>query len=187
MSERELKTKADSFDAVWDVCVELGMKVHPPGPDEDGEYIPEESAFQFAFLRGLKEDAERLKAERAVLAKAIVEAAVRVGVTNGKMDLTGPQVLHLLECVGDEVERLEAELAAASSHVEGAIAMRTKFDGNPPYVGWKGLGLAVKEAFDERDAALHVLGRIVADLPTNRDWLDPDVERAANALLRESP
>lgn len=49
----DLKVKADSFDAVWKVCVELGMKVLPPGVDVDGEFIPEEYAYQFGFIRGL--------------------------------------------------------------------------------------------------------------------------------------
>lgn len=48
-----LKTKADSFDAMWAVCVECGMKVHPPGEDEDGVVQPEEYAYQFAFIREL--------------------------------------------------------------------------------------------------------------------------------------
>ena len=39
----------------------------------------------------------------------------------------------------------------AASYVETVIAMRTNFTGDPPYVGWKGLGLALREALDERD------------------------------------
>lgn len=41
-----------------------------------------------------------------------------------------------------------------------------------------------------RDAALrvylleHVLTRILTDLPISRDWLDPQVERAARELIR---
>lgn len=51
----ELKPKSDSFDEIWKVCVELGMKVHPPGDDEDGVYQPEEYAYQFGFIRSLAE------------------------------------------------------------------------------------------------------------------------------------
>lgn len=40
----------------------------------------------------------------------------------------------------------------AATHVEIVICMRTDFTGDPPYVGWKGLGLALKEALDERDS-----------------------------------
>jgi hypothetical protein len=100
-----LRAKADSFDAIWAVCVELGMQVNPPGVDADGERIDEEWANQFAFLRGLAE----------------------------------------------QVKRLRREQGQVSQYVEGTIAMRTKFDGNPPYVGWKGLGLALEESLDERD------------------------------------
>lgn len=50
-----LKVKADSFDALWQVCIECGMEVQQPGIDEDGEFIPEEHACQFGFIRGLRE------------------------------------------------------------------------------------------------------------------------------------
>lgn len=46
---------------------------------------------------------------------------------------------------------LRARDREAGEHVEAVIAMRTKFTGEPPYVGWKGLGLALSEALDERD------------------------------------
>ena len=39
----------------------------------------------------------------------------------------------------------------AAEHVESVIVTRTDFSGDPPYVGWKGLGLALNEALDERD------------------------------------
>ena len=39
----------------------------------------------------------------------------------------------------------------AAEYVEFVICMRTHFTGDPPYVGWKGLGLALDEALDERD------------------------------------
>jgi hypothetical protein len=35
--------------------------------------------------------------------------------------------------------------------------------------------------------AIAILGAIIRDLPTNRDWLDPDVERAAKSLLATNP
>lgn len=54
----------------------------------------------------------------------------------------------------DTLSRLDRE---AATHVETLICMRTHFTGDPPYVGWKGLGLALKEHLDrieaERDAA----------------------------------
>lgn len=50
------------------------------------------------------------------------------------------------------VETLEKLDREAATHVETVIVMRTAFDGDPPYVGWKGLGLALTEALDKRDA-----------------------------------
>lgn len=49
----------------------------------------------------------------------------------------------------DKWRRLETE---AAKYVEVPIIMRTHFSGEPPYVGWEGLGLALNEALDERDA-----------------------------------
>jgi hypothetical protein len=36
---------------------------------------------------------------------------------------------------------------------------------------------------DAKNAALTVLRLIIEDLPTNRDWLDPTLERRARALV----
>lgn len=44
------------------------------------------------------------------------------------------------------------QYAQAQIHCEGPIALRTHFTGEPPYVGWEGLGKAMEEVFDERDA-----------------------------------
>ena len=49
-----------------------------------------------------------------------------------------------------ELANLDCE---AATHVESVIAMRTGFTGDPPYVGWKGLGLALNEALDAKEAA----------------------------------
>lgn len=56
-----------------------------------------------------------------------------------------------LERLRAENERLRRLDAQAATHVETVICMRTHFTGEPPYVGWKGLGLALREALDERD------------------------------------
>jgi hypothetical protein len=62
------------------------------------------------------------------------------------------KALELVEGLLKEAAFFFALENQASQHVEGAIAMRTGFTGEPPYVGWKGLGLALNEALDERDA-----------------------------------
>ena len=56
-----------------------------------------------------------------------------------------------LERLRAENERLRRLEAQAATHVETVICMRTHFTGEPPYVGWQGLGLALREALDERD------------------------------------
>lgn len=48
----------------------------------------------------------------------------------------------------DKWRRLDSE---AGTHVESVICMRTHFTGYKPYIGWRGLGLALTEVFDERD------------------------------------
>jgi len=60
----------------------------------------------------------------------------------------------------DKWRALERE---AAHYCEIPIAMRTNFTGDPPYVGWKGLGLAMTQAFDERDAALAALKHTVKE------------------------
>jgi hypothetical protein len=71
----------------------------------------------------------------------------------------------------DDANRLFELDCQAASQVESVICMRTGFTGEPPYVGWRGLGLALTEAFDARDqladairASFHrVLGRLARD------------------------
>lgn len=51
-----------------------------------------------------------------------------------------------------QLERFRKLDREAGTYVESPIVMRTNFTGNAPYVGWKGLGKALTEALDERDA-----------------------------------
>ena len=55
------------------------------------------------------------------------------------------------EYLKQRISALERRDREAATHVETVICMRTDFTGEPPYVGWKGLGLALNEALDERD------------------------------------
>lgn len=57
----------------------------------------------------------------------------------------------LMYAAADRIEELERLDSEAANYVESVICMRTDFTGYPPYTGWKGLGLALKEALDERD------------------------------------
>jgi hypothetical protein len=57
----------------------------------------------------------------------------------------------------EALERYQKLDREAATHVESVICMRTGFTGEPPYVGWKGLGLALTEALDQRDRAMEAL------------------------------
>ena len=60
--------------------------------------------------------------------------------------LTDEQMVRLFE-IANTFARLDRE---AAIHVEGQIALRSRyFTGEEPYVGWKGLGLALKEDYDD--------------------------------------
>jgi hypothetical protein len=62
-----------------------------------------------------------------------------------------------LEVAADTITALRAEVEKwkqldreAATYVESVICLKSnRFTGNPPYVGWKGLGLALKEDYDE--------------------------------------
>ena len=50
----------------------------------------------------------------------------------------------------NEIDRLRREDARPAEHVETVIVMRSRrFTGEPPYVGWKGLGQALREDYAE--------------------------------------
>ena len=57
----------------------------------------------------------------------------------------------IMRAAADRIEELERMDREAAEYVETQICTRTRFTGNHPYVGWKGLGLALTEALDERD------------------------------------
>lgn len=56
-----------------------------------------------------------------------------------------------------EIERLRKLDAEAATHVESLIVMRTHFTGEGQHVGWRGLGLALKEHLDAKDAEIERL------------------------------
>jgi hypothetical protein len=84
-----------------------------------------------------------------------------------------------------EVEKRDSE---AAHHVESVIAMRTGFTGDRPYVGWKGLGLALNEALDARDAAEARVTELTAQLATARaDGIKEGMRLATGVPLEELP
>ena len=67
------------------------------------------------------------------------------------------KIESMVTITGAEYEALRAEVEKwkqldreAATYVESVICLKSnRFTGNPPYVGWKGLGLALKEDYDE--------------------------------------
>jgi len=65
-------------------------------------------------------------------------------------DCSRDDLVNLIEDLRAEVKQLRARDSEAAEYVESPICMRTGFTGDPPYVGWKGLGLALEEALDAK-------------------------------------
>lgn len=62
------------------------------------------------------------------------------------------------------VETLERMDREAGQYVESVIALRTRFTGEPPYVGWKGLGLALTETLNDYEMEIVKRGQAEAAL-----------------------
>lgn len=58
---------------------------------------------------------------------------------------------ELYQAAQERIKQLEQLDSEASTHVESQIAMFERFTGEPPYVGWRGLGLALKEELEAKD------------------------------------
>ncbi len=59
-----------------------------------------------------------------------------------------------LEAAQARIAQLKQMDREAATYVESVICMRTHFTGDEPYVGWKGLGLALDETLDRHESAL---------------------------------
>lgn len=79
---------------------------------------------------------------------------------------------------GERLAKLDQEAAA---YVETVICLRTGFTGDPPYVGWKGLGLALTEALDKRDAAEAALSAAREEVERLRAGIAQIATHIANA------
>src|SRR5690606_32224217 len=62
----------------------------------------------------------------------------------------GDEAADEIELLRGHVERLRKRDMEAAEHVETVICMRTDFTGEPPYVGWKGLGFALRVSLADR-------------------------------------
>lgn len=141
---QDLKTQAqrDGFDSIAYVLPEMRRQ----SPDE----------YLGTLWLGV-EDALKARGERDAAIKRAEQAEEEA------RDLRN-QVANWAQAAADyqrerdiaitRAEKAEALDRAAAKHVESVICMRTGFTGEEPYVGWKGLGLALNEALDKRDAAL---------------------------------
>ena len=78
------------------------------------------------------------------------------------------QVDNLLLLAADRLETLMRLDREAATHVEILICLKSKrFTGEPPYTGWKGLGKALREDYDELRRANETLRNEVAVLQSN--------------------
>ncbi len=95
-----------------------------------------------------------------------------------------PQVI--IERLTQRVRELEALDRQAATFVESTIALRTHFTGDPPYVGWRGLGLALTETLDAADILQTALQQI-KDASTVRpiNCTPPDMH-AINAMATQA-
>lgn len=55
-----------------------------------------------------------------------------------------------IKSLKNDVKRLQKLDSQAATHVESQIVMLDRFTGESPYVGWEGLGLALREELDEK-------------------------------------
>ena len=83
-----------------------------------------------------------------------------------------------VERLNEKVAKLKRADSEAAQYVEAVICTRTHFRGDPPYVGWKGLGLALNEALDERDELRRRIAeatQVVAVEDHYGAWIDCDL------------
>ncbi len=85
-------------------------------------------------IERLTRERDALKAQAATQEAAMMRHGERIG------------------ALTSEVEKWKQKDREAATYVESVICMRTDFTGEAPHVGWRGLGLALSEALDDRDA-----------------------------------
>lgn len=122
---------APDAEGTWDAMVEAAS----PAPAAVDVETMREKLMEVA---GLQES--NWRRHRSVVQRWAAEAATALTAAQAR--------IRELEGALDKAEKLDRE---AATYVESVICMRTRFTGEPPYVGWKGLGLALREELDELD------------------------------------
>ena len=95
-------------------------------------------------------------------------------------EISRSEIADILENLLRERELRRRADREAGQYVESVICLRTRFTGEPPYTGWKGLGLALNEALDERDRLIQAEAKRISKIE-NSSWL------AENDAEREEP
>lgn len=200
---RRLTAKAESFDAIWDVCVELGMKVNPPGVDGDGERIDEEWANQFAFLRDLRtraESAEAALAEANAKLKRIEDGAnadaADLETPRDGTKLTRHGLVQLIVYLQEEVASLRAELADAFDAIFAFVPERNDGNGKPLTIAGKierlcGIAMGRQNVIDDLCNALgriaHLCGTVnMSNERQKREAIEGSLDIAEAALQAKS-
>lgn len=84
----------------------------------------------------------------------------------------------------DHWKGLETE---AANYVEIPLVLRTHFTGEPPYVGWEGLGLALTETLDgiatDRERVINECAALFSGGARNREMCVNDVEEMILGLV----
>lgn len=85
------------------------------------------------------------------------------------------------------VLELEARDREAATHIETRIAMRTHFTGDPPYVGWSGLGVAMVEKFDKDEARIAELEAALEQQQSLTDEVKARWAKERAAVMGKAP
>ena len=124
------------------------------------------------------------KDELAELKMLVVNVAKGGNYSRGLLKLMS-RAISTIDAQAAELAALQKLDQEAGTYVEAEICLRTHFTGQPPYVGWKGLGLAMGEVFDECErlraelAALNKAGLLRSPSPSTP--APPDVNPFSDA------
>lgn len=130
-----------------------------------------------------------LEGNEASLRERFLEAVADAEHQKRLVDESRADARHLASILRQEEEELvEARAEAikwkrleneAAEYVEMPIVMRTHFTGEEPYVGWKGIGLALTEALDQRDRLKEAIEQMLDDMEEDGFCVCPEAKSQA--------